>query len=696
MNISGTDTLQLFEFDKVRELVLNYCRCRLSRSFAENLGPIQSRDSLSVILKQTDEYKQNLAVRGSFPDTHFEDFESEADLLLIANSILSEAQFSRIRSASDTVNSILRFFSERADSFIHLKLLAANVYSTPVIIELINKIIDAHGLIKNNASDELQSIRSALISKRREADKRFRMFITEMKKKGWLRENEENFYNNRRVLAVPSEYKRELRGLIHGKSDSGKTTFIEPDELVELNNEISELEQDERNEIRRLLFELSNELRPHSFLIKNYHNFLSQLDFVRAKAMFALDINGNLPAINKNSMVNLVKAVHPLLYLQNKALKKEVIPLTLELNQKQRILIISGPNAGGKSITLKTLGLLQLMLQSGLLISADEKSEMCFFNNFLADIGDSQSIEYALSTYSSRLIRMNQFLRTANNRTLILIDEFGTGTDPELGGAIAEAVMEELNKRKAFGIFTTHYTNIKLLADKLEGVFNGSMLFDPETLMPKYKLIVGQPGSSYTFEVAEKIGLPQHVIEQARSKIQKDKLKLNSMLSELHSQKNKIEEELSQLKSNREKSEASTAKYNLLAEKLKEKLERDNEKREETRKLSELGRKLEALSMEWEKTKDKKEVIKKFVNSMTAEKKKRAAENTPEKVSKRKKELIERLQTEIHIGTMVRMLKGKQIGTVEKIKKNIVYVNFGNIMAEVALENLEAVKDDGL
>ncbi len=694
MNISGTDTLQLFEFDKIRELVLNYCRCRLSRSFAENLGPIQSRDSLGIILKQTDEYKQNLAVRGSFPDTFFEDFESEADLLLIANSNLSEAQFSRIRSASNTVNSILHFFNERLDSFTHLKLLAANVYSTPIISDLINQIIDAHGLVKNNASDELQSIRSALISKRREADKRFRMFITEMKKKGWLRENEENFYNNRRVLAVPSEYKRELKGLIHGKSDSGRTTFIEPDELVELNNEISELEQDERNEIRRLLFELSNQLRPHSFLIKNYHTFLSQLDFVRAKAMFAIDINGNLPAISKNSMVNLVKAVHPLLYLQNKALKKEVIPLTLELNQKQRILIISGPNAGGKSITLKTLGLLQLMLQSGLLISADEKSEMCFFNHFLADIGDSQSIEYALSTYSSRLIRMNQFLRTANNRSLILIDEFGTGTDPELGGAIAEAVMEELNKRKAFGIFTTHYTNIKLLADKLEGVFNGSMLFDPETLMPKYKLIVGQPGSSYTFEVAEKIGLPQHVIEQARGKIQKDKLKLNEMLSELHSQKNKIEEELSQLKSNREKSEAATTKYNQLSEKLKEKLERDNEKREETRKLSELGRKLEALSLEWEKTKDKKEVIKKFVNSMTAEKKKRAADNTPEKISKRRKELIERLQTEIHIGSMVRMLKGKQIGTVEKIKKNIVYVNFGNMMAEVALENLEAVKEE--
>lgn len=694
MNISGNDTLQLFEFDRIREHVLHYCRCRSSRFKAEHLEPETSRDALTIMLKQTDEYKQNLSIRGYFPDTFFEDFEVEADLLMIGNSMLSEAQFSRIRSASETVNNILRFFNERVDSFTHLRLLAKNLHVTDEIIIMISNIIDAHGLIKNNASPELQNIRSALSSKRREGDKRFRAFIAELKKKGWLRDNEENFYNNRRVLAIPTEYKREVRGLVHGKSDTGKTTFIEPESLVELNNEISELEQDEKIEIRRLLRELTDQLRPLSRLIKDYHNFLSDIDFVRAKALFAIDIKGNLPQLSKNSVVNLINAVHPLLFLQNKAQNKEVVPLTLHLSQEKRILIISGPNAGGKSITLKTLGLLQLMLQSGLLISADERSEMCYFNHFLADIGDSQSIEYALSTYSSRLIRMNQFLRTANNRSLILIDEFGTGTDPELGGAIAETVMEELNKRKAFGIFTTHYTNIKLLADQLEGVFNGSMLFDPETLMPKYKLLVGQPGSSYTFEVAEKIGLPKHVIDRARKKIQKDKLKLNNMLSDLHSQKNKIEEEIRELKESREKSEAATGKYTELSEKLQAKMERDNEKREETRKLAELGRKFQALSMEWEKTKDKKEIIKKFVGSMTAEKKKRAADNTPEKISKRKKELIERLSTEIEVGSQVRMLRSKQVGTVEKIKKNIVTVNFGNIMAEVAIENLEVARPE--
>lgn len=669
----------------------NYCRSRLSRQRAEELAPIGHRDTLTKILRQTDEYKQNLSRQGYFPDTSFEDFETEAGLLLISGSTLVEEQFSRIRSASLTVNSILRFLAERKDSFPFLTELASIVYQTDEIIVMIDEVIDIHSQVKNSASPELAHIRSQLFSKRREADKRFRSFIVEMKKKGWLRDNEENFFNNRRVLAVPSEYKRDVRGLIHGKSDSGKTTFIEPESLVELNNEISELEQDEKNEVRRLLRELTDRLRIHKELIRAYHQFLTDLDFIRAKAIFAIDIKGNLPILEKNSTVELYDAVHPLLYLQNRAQNKEVIPLNLKLDQQKRILIISGPNAGGKSITLKTVGLLQLMLQSGLLVSANERSHMCFFNHFMADIGDSQSIEYALSTYSSRLIRMNHFLRSANNRTLILIDEFGTGTDPELGGAIAEVVLEEINKKQAFGILTTHYTNIKLLADQLKGVMNGSMLFEPETLQPKYRLIIGQPGSSYTFEVAEKIGLPEHVINRAKQKVQRDKLKLNTMLSNLHKQKNQLEKEIAELKKQQEKTEEASGRYTRLSEKLEEKLERDQEKREELRKLAELGRRLQSLSVDWEKTKDKKEIIKKFVGIMTAEKKKKAAENTPDKIEKRKKALVEKLRQEITVGSRVRMLKGKLIGTVENIKKDVIYVNFGTMMAKVAIENLEPV-----
>ncbi len=607
--------------------------------------------------------------------------------------MLTEIQLSLIRSASITVNSVIKFLNERESSYPNLIKLTKGLIETKEIIEKIDEIIDSHSQVKNSASDVLSDIRSALSSKRREADRRFRAYIADLKKKGWLRENEENFYNNRRVLAVPSEFKRDIRGLIHGKSESGKTTFIEPEILVGLNNEIAELDQDEKNEVRRLLRELTDQLRIHSTLITAYHVFLSNLDFIRSKALFAMDINGVLPQINKNSVVNLFNAVHPLLYLHNKALQKKIVPLNISLDSEKRILIISGPNAGGKSITLKTVGLLQLMLQSGLLISADEKSQMCFFNHFLADIGDSQSIEYALSTYSSRLLSMKMFLETANNRSLILIDEFGTGTDPELGGAIAEVVLEELNKRKAFGIFTTHYTNIKLLADQLNGVGNGSMLFDPESLQPKYQLIMGQPGSSYTFEVAEKIGLPQHVIERAKKKVQKEKLNLNTMLASLHQQKNKIEDELRTLKEKQNKTEEAGGRFSQLSQKLAEKMEKDKEKREELVKLADLGRKFNSLSQEWEKAKDKKAVIKKFVGSMTAEKKKKAAENSPQKLVARKQALLEKLRKEIQVGSQVRMLKGKQVGIVEEIRKDIVYVNFGNMKAKVGLENLELAEN---
>ncbi len=688
MNIQGEDTLSLFEFHKICEKIVFYCRCNSSRQKAETLRPISNRDELLVNLKQTDEFYQTI-LHGQFPDFQFDDFENESQLLKKPGSVLNENQFSLIRSASHIVNHILKFFKERELSFPNLIRLTRGLIITNVIIDKIDAIIDAHSQVKDNASPLLKDIRSQLASKRREADRKFRNYIQDLKKKGWLRENEENFYNNRRVLSVPSEFKRDIRGLIHGKSESGKTTFIEPEELVNLNNEIAELDLDEKNEIRRLLRELTDELRNHSVLISLYHSFLSQLDFIRAKAMFAVDIDAALPQIDKNSTVQLYDARHPLLFLKNKAQNIKVVPLNINLNQEKRILIISGPNAGGKSITLKTVGLLQLMLQSGLLVSASDKSHMCFFNNFLADIGDSQSIQNALSTYSSRLLSMKAFMETANNRTLILIDEFGTGTDPELGGAIAEVVLEELSKRKAFGIFTTHYTNIKLLADQLEGVINGSMLFDPSTLQPKYLLVIGQPGSSYTFEVAEKIGLPIHVINRARKKVQKEKLNLNNMLSTLHQQKSKIEEELRELKARQKETTEAGGRFEELSKKLSDKMENEKARREELVKLADMGRKFKSLSEEWEKNKDKKAIIKKFVGSMTAEKKKRLAENTPQKVAARKLALLEKLRKEIFVGTKVRMLKGKQIGTVEEIRKDIVVVNFGTMKLKTGLENLE-------
>ncbi len=693
MKIHGEDILKLFEFDKVCEQLASHCRSASAKKKSMALAPEINRDALTLALRQTEEYRITLSGKGHFPDTSFEEFESDHQLLSKQGSVLAESQFSRIRSASHTANSLLKFLNDRKTFFPALIQITNGVWETQDIIIQIDAIIDAHSIVKSNASPELQHIREQLIIKRREADKRFRSYINELKKKGWLREYEENYHNNRRVLAIPSEFKRNVKGLIHGKSESGKTTFIEPEELIELNNALAELEQDERTEIIRLLRELTEQMRVHSPLILAYHRLLTEIDFIRAKALYALELNAHLPLLEKNSRVELYDAVHPLLYLKNKKLNKEVIPLTILLSNEHRILIISGPNAGGKSITLKTVGLLQLMLQSGLLIPAKENSRMCFFNHFLADIGDSQSIENALSTYSSRLIRMNLFLNEANNRSLILIDEFGTGTDPELGGAIAEAVLEELNKRKAFGVFTTHYTNIKLIAENLPGVQNASMLFDPATLNPKYQLITGQPGSSYTFEVAERIGMPVHVLEKAKQKVRKDKLKLNSLLAGLHLEKNKQQEESKALKIQEEKVKAAETRYQVQVQKLEAKMERDKSKREEVQKLALLGRKMQSLIEEWEKSKDRKAIIKKFVGSLTAEVKRKAAEQTPDKIAQRKQSLIEKLKKEIHVGSEVRMLKSKQTGIVEEIKKNDIVVLFGSIRAIVAIQNLELVEE---
>jgi len=327
---------------------------------------------------------------------------------------------------------------------------------------------------------------------------------------------------------------------VHSKSESGKTIFIEPGATIAINNEVAELEIDEQREVNRILRELCALIKPYVPELKKGFNVLSFVDFLRAKALFAVELNANLPEIKEGFDLNIISAYHPLLFLQNKRSGRKTIPLTVNLNSENRVLVISGPNAGGKTIALKTIGLLQMMLQSGLLISVNENSTYCFFEKILIDIGDTQSIENELSTYSAKLKSMTSILNEINESTLVLMDEFGSGTDPELGGAIAEAVLESIESSKTKGVITSHFSNVKLLAEKLPGTFNGCMLFDIEQLEPKYILSVGEPGSSYTFEVAERVGFPKHIIERAKQKVDKDKLKVKQIISRSAVAKNKI------------------------------------------------------------------------------------------------------------------------------------------------------------
>src|SRR5206468_10226216 len=394
---------------------------------------------------------------------------------------------------------------------------------------MINEVIDDSGYVKDNASNQLYSIRMSLYKKRNELRKLFERIISRLNKQGYLAEIEESFMNGRKVVAVFAEQKRTVKGILHGESDSRRTSFIEPEETIELNNEIYSLENDERKEVYRILKELTKNLSVYTSLLSVYHSVVGEFDFIRAKAALALDMNGEYPVVVDKANVHLLKAYHPLLLLYNKRAGKQTIPVDLTLDEKNRILVISGPNAGGKTVTLKTIGLLQMMVQSGLMVPVSPSSQFGIFRQLMIHIGDTQSLEFELSTYSSHLISMKHFMESANGRTLFFIDELGSGSDPNLGGAFAEVILEELGRKHAFGIVTTHYLNLKVMANKTPGIINGAMAFDEKNLLPQYKLMIGKPGSSYTFSIAERIGLERRLIDKARGLVDEEHFQLDKL-----------------------------------------------------------------------------------------------------------------------------------------------------------------------
>lgn len=689
MLVYPENTIEELEFPRIREEVEKWCRVPESKEMARKMAPVKHYESLMNTLQETQELMHLFKSAAPFPDTEFESIGREVALLQIHGSVLTEQQFVNVRRISVTANNVLSYLENRREHLPYLNSLSGNIYKSPLIEIAINKIIEEHEpYVKSSASKELAEIRKELSSKRRESEKKFKSFLNEMKRLGWLRESEESFYNGRRVIAVMAEYKREVKGIIHGSSETGKTSFVEPLNTVEINNEIVSLEQAEKKEVFKLLRNLSDELRANKELVKGYHVFLCKLDFTRAKAKFSVELNCILPEISGHPELHLLGAFHPVLWLQNKRNAKPTQPISLSLNKNQRILIISGPNAGGKSITLKTVGLLQLMLQSGLLIPVKEGSRLGLFQHLFTDIGDSQSIEYELSTYSSRLIKAKYFLTLANKRTLLLIDELGTGSDPDLGGAIAEAIMEELLDRNAICLVTTHYTNIKLLAENRKGILNACMQFDAETLMPKYLLEVGKPGSSYTFEVAEKIGLPDRILKNARKKINKGKLKFDAILAGLQKEQQEFREMKARLLKEESLTLSEREKLEKMREKLNKKLELDREKAEETSRLLELGKKMQTLTAAADKGTAKKEVVAKFMQVVTSEKRKKMEKVAAEKEAKRKKKKVEKVLASIQVGSRVRLINGGKPGLVESIQKGKARVLFGTIKSVVALENL--------
>jgi DNA mismatch repair protein MutS2 len=683
------------EFDKIRQLLHNNCKSVLGQKLVGQMDFSTDVDWIRLQLQQTDDYKKILQGRTYFPLDYLVNIERELALLGIDNAVLLSEEIMNIRKVCITAEGIFRFFksNDNDELYPHLKKVTDSASYEKAIVQLIDSVIDEIGVVRDNASKELYDIRTTLSKRRNDLNRIFNKIIQKLNKLGVLTETEQSFRNGRKVIAVYSENKRQLGGIIHGESDTGKTSFIEPGETVELNNEIFELERAEEREIYRILRDLTAKLSGYKPLISTYLNILAKLDFIQAKAKMAVAINGVYPMLNAKPGISLRNAYHPLLLMYNQQASKNTIPLNLYLRDR-KILVISGPNAGGKTVVLKTVALLQLMVQAGLLVPCDERSEFGVFQHMFIDIGDAQSIEYELSTYSSHLKTIKYFLDYADGKTLFFIDELGTGSDPALGGAFAEVVMEELAKRNSYGIVTTHYLNLKILANKNERILNGAMSFDEENLQPLYELKLGKPGSSYTFQIAQRSGLPQPMIERAKGMVNQEHVQLDFLLNKLEQEQRRIAHKENELKAKDEELAALKEKYTAQLERAKrqEQQQTEQQKKLQNQKyVREAERELRKLLIEWQKAKDKE--TRDAVAKKTLEKVNMKA---PEPLTKKEQKKFELYYKEtggpVKVGSLVRIGVLDKIGTVESIKDKKVTVISGEMRINSRVDDLVVVE----
>ena len=682
------------EFDKIKELLAAYCRSEYARRRALELRIHIHRKFIEPQLLQTHEYKLLFENNLYFPDDAVLNLSKELKLLSIEASILSGEQFLQIKKLANAIQQIFRWFSpDRKVAFPSLALIIEQTYFEKTISKLIDEILDEYGVVKDSASEKLASVRMSLYKKRTELKRVFDRIVSKLRKQGYLTDIEESFMNGRKVLAVFAEQKRMVKGILHGESDSRRTSFIEPEETTHLNNDIFSLENEERKEVNIILQKLTSKIRVYHSLLSIYHEIIGEYDFIRAKASLASDYHGNLPALHDKAIVNLKNAVHPLLFIYNEKLRKPTIPVNLFLDDKNRILVISGPNAGGKTVTLKTVGLLQMMVQSGLLVSCEKDSEFGIFKQLMIHIGDTQSLEFELSTYSSHLINMKYFMENANGKTLFFIDELGSGSDPNLGGAFAEVIMEELAKKHAFGIVTTHYLNLKVMANKVNGIINGAMAFDEKNLKPLYQLAVGKPGSSYTFSIAERIGLSQNLIDRARKLVDENHFSLDKLL-------NSTEQDMQQIQSEKKKLDKLLKENEKLQKEMQQAIQKERHKQQiELLKeqnqineakfvyLKEMDRKLKSILIEWKKTDDKNKVIKMMQALLFKQPEKQILQKKQKKIDSKYIEINEPVKA----GDKVIMVTNRQVGIVTEIRGKKAVVQVGAIPITVRISDLKVV-----
>ena len=527
-------------FNEVKQLIYKHCLSPMGQYMVGKMQVMNKFDQINKFLRQTKEFKNILENQEPLQISSFYDIKTLAEKIRVEGTYLMEEEVFQIYLSLQTVFSVIRFFDERKEVYPNLEALFEHLPVEKNILRKIETILDAKGKIKPNASAKLQEITTDIAKGEQEVRKRMDSIYKQAVSSNWVADGSLTIRDGRMCIPILAENKRKLKGFIHDESASGQTVYMEPEEVFTLNNKIRDLEFDKRREIIRILIALTDELRPFGPLLLSYHGFLTKLDFVRAKALFAIEVEADMPVLVTEPRLKLINARHPLLYLSFKEDKKTVVPLNIHMNENLRIVLVSGPNAGGKSVCMKTVGLLQLMVQSGLLIPVHESSEIGIFDNIFADIGDDQSIESDLSTYSAHLTKMRYFVAHATPKSLVMIDEFGTGTDPQFGGPMAEAVLEVLNNKKVRGVITTHYSNLKLFAGNTPGLENASMLFDNDKMKPLYVLEIGKPGSSYAFEIAQNIGLQKEVLALAREKTGTNQNRIDSLLVDLEREKKQI------------------------------------------------------------------------------------------------------------------------------------------------------------
>lgn len=687
------DVFQKLEFDKVLDLLEKEALTPMAAESLRSLAPGTNFEHIDRSLREVREYKLMLEKNDRFPLATFPDILPDLKMLEIDGFTLQAEAFQGVLRVLVTMRDVFKFFASGAKKEIYPKLydLTRSLSNDEGLMKSITAVFNEKGEIRPDASPELQRIRRDIQQKFRELDGRFRQIIQECRAKGWLSDSPESFRNGRRVLSVPSEHKRKIRGIIHDESDTGRTAFIEPEAVIEINNDLFDLEHDERREIFRILRDLSETFRPYAPLLRSYAKLLVALDVIRAKAALALSMRAGMPILKEKPVITIRKGYHPLLYLKNKKTGNKTLPFELKLNPENHILILSGPNAGGKSVAMKSVGLLQMMVQSGLLVPVHELSEMGIFNQIFADIGDQQSLDDDLSTYSSRLKNSRVFIQKADPKTLVLIDEMGSGTDPKPGGAIAEAILRQLHRKGVYAVITTHYSNLKVFAFRNPGILNGNMYFDKDTLSPTYELRVGRPGSSYAFEIAEKSGLPRDLIGYARNRTGSETA-VDDILIELQREKQELEEQLRNIAEKEQSLERLIKTYDALHHELevKRKQLKLDQKEHELRVSANTNRELDKLirELKGEKNLEKAQDVAAKLRLERSEKARQVDEVNEEVVKLTQKSDHNASTRPIVAGDFVRLRAGGATGQVEEVKGQNATVLMGGLRVTAKLRDL--------